>query len=108
MGWIVAPFGGRACPSLNSRAPMNRQSVFDRVTRLVLLFALVCIVALSTGCAGVVDAGLAQPPSGSDGAIATNSIGMKLVHIPPGKFMMGSPIEEIRREMDETEHRVQI
>jgi len=38
----------------------------------------------------------------------TNSIGMKLVLIPPGEFMMGSPADEKRRGVDEPQHRVKI
>jgi formylglycine-generating enzyme required for sulfatase activity len=39
----------------------------------------------------------------------TNSIGMKLVLIPPGEFMMGSPWSEERRDSDEgPQHRVRI
>ncbi|MCP4346857.1 MAG: SUMF1/EgtB/PvdO family nonheme iron enzyme [Desulfobacterales bacterium] len=36
----------------------------------------------------------------------TNSIGMKFIYLPPGKFVMGSPPEEIGRIKDETRHRV--
>lgn len=42
----------------------------------------------------------------------TNSIGMRLVKIPPGKFVMGSPQDERGREdtkgADETQHEVEI
>jgi serine/threonine protein kinase/formylglycine-generating enzyme required for sulfatase activity len=37
-----------------------------------------------------------------------NSIGMKLVLIPAGRFMMGSPNEEKDRHIDEEEHEVEI
>jgi len=40
--------------------------------------------------------------------IITNSIGMELVLIPPGDFLMGSPEEEKDRRDDETLHRVRI
>jgi formylglycine-generating enzyme required for sulfatase activity len=41
--------------------------------------------------------------------VTTNSIGMKLVLIPPGEFMMGSPAEEKDRGPDEgPQHRVTI
>ena len=45
----------------------------------------------------------AQPPKE-----ITNSIGMKLVLIPKGTFMMGSPESEERRGNDETQHQVTI
>jgi formylglycine-generating enzyme required for sulfatase activity len=38
----------------------------------------------------------------------TNSIGMKLVLIPAGKFKMGSPKDEKDREGDEQQHEIQI
>jgi eukaryotic-like serine/threonine-protein kinase len=37
-----------------------------------------------------------------------NCIGMKLVYIPPGKFLMGSPNEETRRNADEFQHEIEI
>jgi formylglycine-generating enzyme required for sulfatase activity len=38
----------------------------------------------------------------------TNSIGMKLVRIPAGKFLMGSPTTEAGRNSDEPQHEVEI
>jgi formylglycine-generating enzyme required for sulfatase activity len=38
----------------------------------------------------------------------TNSIGMKFVQIPAGKFLMGSPKEEENRDRDEAQHEVEI
>jgi formylglycine-generating enzyme required for sulfatase activity len=38
----------------------------------------------------------------------TNSIGMKLVRIPAGKFMMGSPASEVGHDKDEEQHEVEI
>ncbi len=38
----------------------------------------------------------------------TNSIGMKLTYIPPGKFMMGSPKEELERSDNEFQHEVEL
>ena len=40
--------------------------------------------------------------------ILTNSIGMKLVLVPPGEFLMGSPKNERFRGSKETRHRVRI
>jgi formylglycine-generating enzyme required for sulfatase activity len=38
----------------------------------------------------------------------TNSMGMKLVLIPAGKFIMGSPVTEVEREAGEDQHEVAI
>ena len=35
-----------------------------------------------------------------------NSIGMRLVYIPPGTFVMGSPLDERGRDADEVQHQV--
>jgi formylglycine-generating enzyme required for sulfatase activity len=45
---------------------------------------------------------------GKQGNEITNSIGMKLVRIPKGKFTMGSPVAEEGREAQEHPHVVQI
>lgn len=42
------------------------------------------------------------------GETITNSIGMKLVLVPPGEFLMGSPAEEVGRNKHEQQHRVRI
>ena len=41
-------------------------------------------------------------------ATLTNSIGMKMVLIPPGEFLMGSPESEKDRSSEELQHRVRI
>jgi len=41
-------------------------------------------------------------------AISSNSIGMKLVLIPPGEFVMGSPEEETGRKPHQTQHKVKL
>lgn len=40
--------------------------------------------------------------------VETNSIGMELVLIPPGEYMMGTPASETERDADEAQRRVQI
>ena len=41
-------------------------------------------------------------------SVLVNSVGTKLVWIPPGKFFMGSPVSEIGRNGDEYQHEVEI
>jgi formylglycine-generating enzyme required for sulfatase activity len=49
-----------------------------------------------------------KPPAPDDEKTITNSIGMKLVLIPAGKFQMGSPETEEGRESKELQHEVSI
>ncbi len=53
-----------------------------------------------------------DPKNPKPGDIATNSIGMKLAYIPPGKFQMGSPQGEKERESvakgSELQHEVEL
>jgi formylglycine-generating enzyme required for sulfatase activity len=42
------------------------------------------------------------------GDTITNSLGMKLVYIPAGKFLMGSPLHEPSRQYDESPHFVRL
>src|SRR5262249_12657039 len=50
-----------------------------------------------------------RPPQVAPAREITNSIGMKLVLIPAGKFVMGSPAREAGRSSDEDrEHEVEI
>jgi formylglycine-generating enzyme required for sulfatase activity len=49
----------------------------------------------------------APPPRKKDTAPITNSVGMKLVLVPAGKFTMGSPKRE-RERYDEDQHEVEI
>lgn len=37
-----------------------------------------------------------------------NSVGMKLIYIPPGSFTMGSPESEVGRETQEIQHEVEL
>ena len=65
---------------------------------LMFLSSLVILGMIQLGCRV-----LAQSPKE-----ITNSIGMKLVLIPKGTFMMGSPESEERRVGNETQHEVTI
>ena len=62
-----------------------------------------CVIALSLLMGGWANTSNAQPPKE-----LTNSIGMKLVLIPRGTFMMGSPESEQGRKEDENQHEVTI
>jgi formylglycine-generating enzyme required for sulfatase activity len=66
--------------------------------------------ALPTLACGLAACLLALAPVRSRGADKeiTNSVGMKLVRIPAGKFVMGSPATEAEREAGETQHEVAI
>jgi formylglycine-generating enzyme required for sulfatase activity len=62
-----------------------------------------CIITVSFWLGVGANISSAQPPKE-----LTNSIGMKLVLIPKGTFMMGSPENEEGRNQDETQHEVTI
>jgi formylglycine-generating enzyme required for sulfatase activity len=69
------------------------------------MFQAICksLIALSVLIGGGANLCEAQPPKE-----LTNSIGMKLVLIPKGIFMMGSPETEKGRQENETQHEVTI
>ena len=76
----------------------------SHTVRTQLSFCSFLIVALLLMLFGLrLDAVPAVPPKE-----VRNSIGMKLVLIPAGKFMMGSPKDEKDREQDEDQHEVEI
>lgn len=69
------------------------------------MFQLICkgVIAVSLWLGVGASISSAQPPKE-----ITNSIGMKLVLIPKGQFMMGSPESEEGRDKDENQHEVTI
>ena len=69
------------------------------------MFQSICkgVIAVSLWLGVGASISSAQPPKE-----ITNSIGMKLVLIPKGTFMMGSPESEQGRKQDETQHEVTI
>ena len=44
----------------------------------------------------------------ADEKVAVNSLGMRLMRIPAGKFLMGSPKGELEKEADEEAHEVEL
>ncbi len=63
-------------------------------------------VDLSSGEDETLHIRLAPVAQATTGKKLTNSLGMEFVYIPPGSFMMGSPVNEDGRDNDETQHRV--
>ena len=57
---------------------------------------------------GLASVRLAQAKDPKQGDEIKNSLGMRLVYIPPGKFTMGSPESEKGRESQETQHEVEL
>jgi formylglycine-generating enzyme required for sulfatase activity len=64
---------------------------------------IVAAITITFGCAKVATA--RDPKPGDE---IKNSLGMRLVYIPPGKFTMGSPESEQGRESKETQHGVEL
>ncbi|HUG89325.1 MAG TPA: formylglycine-generating enzyme family protein, partial [Planctomycetaceae bacterium] len=89
---------------------------------IVAWTALACLVSVLAGCGGgkpaqQSDQGPARDvqaqPGSAAGAVEAppryeNSLGMTLVRIEPGEFLMGSPAAEAGRDDDEQQHRVRI
>ncbi|MEK7271147.1 MAG: formylglycine-generating enzyme family protein [Planctomycetota bacterium] len=75
--------------------------------RTGMSFAAVVAVSLSAGCASA-GGEKPSPAPGERLLPITNTIGMTLVHIPPGEFFMGSPEGEDGRNPDEMQHRVRL
>ena len=61
--------------------------------------SIACLIVLATTAHG-------QDAAAHKIEIVTNSIGMKLSHIPAGTFQMGSPKSEVERRRDELSHEV--
>jgi len=73
---------------------------------IVFVPIVILMVVLQSGCNNQVNF-LPDVP-GNQPNVLTNSIGMKLVLIPKGTFMMGSPPDEKGSEEDERRHEVTI
>ena len=86
------------------------QGQLGRISSLFVLFVLgVCSTqwsAYASPGTDVAEQKANQRSNTSD--VLTNSIGMKLVLIRPGEFIMGSPVGEAQRFDDEIQHRVKL
>lgn len=85
--------------------------------RNIITWAVTGILALgvgavTAGCASFSTSDLSSDPNATSTVAAdpvfTNSQRMRFVLISAGSFTMGSPTDEIRREMDEVQHEVQL
>jgi formylglycine-generating enzyme required for sulfatase activity len=78
------------------------------MNRTARLLPPTLLLVLCAALVGLPEAGRSAPAPTSIPPKLTNSIGMKLVRIPAGKFKMGSPKDEKDRNEDEEQHEVQI
>ena len=75
---------------------------------VVLPLVISCSGSSETNRAGIPSKSQSNPSQVRDLPKITNSIGMKLVLIPKGTFMMGSPESEEGRDKNENQHEVTI
>ncbi len=96
------------------RAHHRAETEFDRFAQMtrenktveffltgVFAFSVLAGACLVTGCK-------AEKQEQKAGDVTSNSAGMKLVYIPAGEFVMGSPINEGGRQGDEMQHTVKL
>jgi len=69
--------------------------------RAVLVLSVFVTVCLVVGCKD-------EKQEKKAGDVTVNSAGMKLVYIPAGEFVMGSPLNEEGRQGDELQHTVKL
>ncbi|MCY2987641.1 MAG: formylglycine-generating enzyme family protein [Planctomycetota bacterium] len=91
-------------------AEITRVCVGGGMSTILLVAAVMLATGHNSRSDSRMDGATAEElADGKEGpAELTNSIGMKLRLIPPGKFMMGSPESEAKREGNETQHQVRI
>ncbi len=109
--WTLPPSGTRmsmdqsAVPSFTTSA----STLPRRRPYTILAAAFASLVILLLGGMQMYHMVRGRDRPGTDAGTAyVNSIGMKLVYIPPGEFDMGSPTTEPDRDDDERHHRVRL
>jgi formylglycine-generating enzyme required for sulfatase activity len=105
-----APNGTAQPPdSFRIRSDGERRAVHDLLARLRQLPAeeRSRVPALLEGLTRLqAGAGRRPPPARGPGEVFVNAAAMKLVWVPPGNFLMGSPPHEAGRHDDEAQHGV--
>src|ERR1043165_8147495 len=74
----------------------------------IRLLACCTLVVVNWSAAGVLVRPKPYLPETLTAKLIENSLGMKLVLIDPGTFLMGSPLDEEGRHPSETQHEVEI
>lgn len=98
---------------------MSKQSRLNLLVSMTIALAIVawlpgCDDASAPGGGGIFGDGTSGPGEPAKPSlrkpldVVSNSIGMKLVVVPPGKFQMGSPLTEEKRSGEEVLHDVEI
>jgi formylglycine-generating enzyme required for sulfatase activity len=83
-------------------------------TLMVLLIAAACTAAKESGVQDS-NAALQQKKAAADAGLPLektidlgNEVNIALMYIPAGQFEMGSPMDEIKRDSDEAQHRIKL
>lgn len=95
------PFSWVLRRGFNMVAPLIRMRVSINRAVLRLLIVLTVTTGLLSDGAAEKGAGI-----GPRAGVFTNSVGMAFIYVPPGTFEMGSPPDELGRDLDETLHKI--
>lgn len=92
--------GRKLDPATLPRRPLRWRSAAGIALGIVMVIGISLLMVWQQG----------RPPAPSDLTLPqiTNTIGMRLARVPPGRFMMGSPVGEPGRGADEPLHEVSI
>ena len=113
--WRVAIWPIVAGDALLLRLAGEEHTLLHNFFRVVVVGAVLAVVPLAYVASGTLGEKTLvavpsdnQSPTTRTGDTLKNSIGMKLVRIPAGKFVMGSPVNEWTRGNNEQQHEVTI